>query len=72
MTRGYPNLVLDPRAAFRTDFFPGLGWMMDKDLWEELRDRWAARCPNERPFKGCGSCEWSEAYRPKPRAEDTV
>eukprot|EP00913_Durusdinium_trenchii_P010021 g9405.t1 len=38
---GYHNLVLDPKAAFRTDFFPGLGWMMDKDLWDELRNRWA-------------------------------
>eukprot|EP00427_Karlodinium_veneficum_P067757 CAMPEP_0169321694 /NCGR_PEP_ID=MMETSP1017-20121227/9031_1 /TAXON_ID=342587 /ORGANISM="Karlodinium micrum, Strain CCMP2283" /LENGTH=148 /DNA_ID=CAMNT_0009416203 /DNA_START=123 /DNA_END=567 /DNA_ORIENTATION=+ len=38
---GYGNLVMDPRAAYRTDFFPGLGWMMERSLWDEVRDRWA-------------------------------
>merc|ERR1719204_855580 len=37
---GYDNLVADTRAAFRTDFFPGLGWMMQKSMWDEVRDRW--------------------------------
>eukprot|EP00933_Yihiella_yeosuensis_P018649 TRINITY_DN15239_c0_g3_i1.p1 TRINITY_DN15239_c0_g3~~TRINITY_DN15239_c0_g3_i1.p1 ORF type:complete len:520 (+),score=95.62 TRINITY_DN15239_c0_g3_i1:22-1581(+) len=38
---GYENLVKDPKAAYRTDFFPGLGWMMDKNMWGEVRERWA-------------------------------
>ena len=24
----------------RSDFFPGLGWMMNRQLWEELGSRW--------------------------------
>ena len=26
----------------RTDFFPGLGWMLSKRIWRELRDSWPA------------------------------
>lgn len=37
---GYDTLVQDKEAAFRTDFFPGLGWMMLKSMWDEVRDRW--------------------------------
>jgi len=37
---GYDNLVLNPNDAFRTDFFPGLGWMLHKSLWDEIRHRW--------------------------------
>jgi len=32
---------VDPKEAFRTDVFPGLGWMMNIDFWGEVRDRWA-------------------------------
>lgn len=38
---GGGKLVQNPEEVFRTDFFPGLGWMMEKTLWEEVRDRWA-------------------------------
>jgi len=38
---GAKSLAEDPRAIFRTDFFPGLGWMMYKSMWAEVRDRWA-------------------------------
>jgi len=38
---GYGKMVLEPRRAYRTDFFPGLGWMMTKEMWAEVRDRWA-------------------------------
>jgi alpha-1,3-mannosyl-glycoprotein beta-1,2-N-acetylglucosaminyltransferase len=37
---GKPQLVSDARAVFRTDFFPGLGWMLLRSFWEELRDEW--------------------------------
>ncbi|CAE7845913.1 Calcium-dependent protein kinase 3 [Symbiodinium microadriaticum] len=47
---GYSTLVQDPKVAYRTDFFPGLGWMMDRDLWGELRNRWAACCERLRTW----------------------
>uniref|UniRef100_A0A673KK61 Alpha-1,3-mannosyl-glycoprotein 2-beta-N-acetylglucosaminyltransferase n=1 Tax=Sinocyclocheilus rhinocerous TaxID=307959 RepID=A0A673KK61_9TELE len=36
---------VDPGKAsllYRTDFFPGLGWMFTKDLWAELEPKWPA------------------------------
>lgn len=30
----------DPELLYRTDFFPGLGWMMRKNLWSELETKW--------------------------------
>ncbi len=36
---------VDPGKAsllYRTDFFPGLGWMLTKDLWAELEPKWPA------------------------------
>lgn len=27
-------------ALYRSDFFPGLGWMLTKDLWNELEVKW--------------------------------
>jgi len=29
-----------PELLYRTDFFPGLGWMMTKDLWKEIMVKW--------------------------------
>lgn len=37
---GFSDLVADRRRLFRTDFFPGLGWMLRRELWQELRGRW--------------------------------
>ncbi|KAI3637336.1 hypothetical protein MIR68_004661 [Amoeboaphelidium protococcarum] len=38
---GKPNLIEDPYSFYRSDFFPGLGWMLKKQLWTaELRDSW--------------------------------
>lgn len=32
----------DPKRLLRSDFFPGLGWMMTRDLWiNELQKNWA-------------------------------
>jgi len=36
--------LIDENSAdllYRTDFFPGLGWMITKDLWDELSVKWA-------------------------------
>ena len=27
-------------TLYRSDFFPGLGWMITKDLWLELEPKW--------------------------------
>ncbi|KAH8372811.1 hypothetical protein KR009_005172 [Drosophila setifemur] len=29
-----------PELLYRTDFFPGLGWMLTKELWAELSVKW--------------------------------
>ncbi|XP_077577934.1 alpha-1,3-mannosyl-glycoprotein 2-beta-N-acetylglucosaminyltransferase a [Stigmatopora nigra] len=55
--------VVDPAASallYRTDFFPGLGWMLLRELWEELEPRWPAsfwddwmRRPEQRRGRQC-------------------
>lgn len=37
---GQPGLVHDPAAVYRSDFFPGLGWLMTRRLWAELGPKW--------------------------------
>jgi len=32
--------VSDARAVYRSSFFPGLGWMMTSQLWQELGPKW--------------------------------
>lgn len=35
------HLVNDPKRLVRSDFFPGLGWMMTRSLWkDELEAKW--------------------------------
>lgn len=39
--QGYPHVAIDPSALGRTDYFPGLGWMITGKLWrEELAPKW--------------------------------
>jgi alpha-1,3-mannosyl-glycoprotein beta-1,2-N-acetylglucosaminyltransferase len=38
---GFQGHVHDPQRVLRSDFFPGLGWMMTRKLWiEELKEKW--------------------------------
>lgn len=37
---GMATLAKDPRRLFRTSYFPGLGWMMRRELWEEIGPHW--------------------------------
>ena len=37
---GRAPLAHDPRQLYRSDCFPGLGWMLSRRLWEELGPRW--------------------------------
>lgn len=49
-----------PEALYRTDFFPGLGWLLLADLWEELEPKWPKafwddwmRHPDQRKERAC-------------------
>ena len=38
---GFKNRVTDPHALHRTEFFPGLGWLLTRKLYkEELEQAW--------------------------------
>jgi alpha-1,3-mannosyl-glycoprotein beta-1,2-N-acetylglucosaminyltransferase len=37
---GKELLSVDPEQLHRTDFFPGLGWMLTRRVWTELADHW--------------------------------
>ncbi|XP_035226850.1 alpha-1,3-mannosyl-glycoprotein 2-beta-N-acetylglucosaminyltransferase-like [Stegodyphus dumicola] len=38
---GKDSLVAyEPELLYRSDFFPGLGWMLTKSLWRELAPKW--------------------------------
>lgn len=37
---GKPHLSLDSQQFHRTDFFPGLGWMLTRSFWEEVEPMW--------------------------------
>eukprot|EP00208_Stichococcus_sp_RCC1054_P006238 CAMPEP_0206141720 /NCGR_PEP_ID=MMETSP1473-20131121/13874_1 /ASSEMBLY_ACC=CAM_ASM_001109 /TAXON_ID=1461547 /ORGANISM="Stichococcus sp, Strain RCC1054" /LENGTH=454 /DNA_ID=CAMNT_0053536399 /DNA_START=73 /DNA_END=1437 /DNA_ORIENTATION=- len=39
---GQKQFVDDPLRILRSDFFPGLGWMLRRDTWDSLRDSWPA------------------------------
>lgn len=47
-------------TVYRTDFFPGLGWMMKRSMWLELREKWPygfwddwIRDPGQRKQRSC-------------------
>ncbi|XP_022896645.1 alpha-1,3-mannosyl-glycoprotein 2-beta-N-acetylglucosaminyltransferase isoform X2 [Olea europaea var. sylvestris] len=37
---GQRQFVHDPYVLYRSDFFPGLGWMLSKSTWDELSPKW--------------------------------
>ena len=39
---GQSHFVKDEKQLYRSDFFPGLGWMVNKRVWEELSPIWPA------------------------------
>ncbi|KAK4340527.1 hypothetical protein RND71_041989 [Anisodus tanguticus] len=47
---GQRQFVQDPYALYRSDFFPGLGWMLSKSTWAELSPKW----PKAYPFQLIG------------------
>lgn len=49
-----------PELLYRTDFFPGLGWMLSASLWTELSVKWPKsfwddwiRTPQQRKERAC-------------------
>lgn len=67
---GKTNMVADePEMLYRTDFFPGLGWMLLKELWLELEEKWPAtfwddwmRHPDNRKDRSCIRPEISRTF----------
>uniref|UniRef100_A0A3Q1EP91 Alpha-1,3-mannosyl-glycoprotein 2-beta-N-acetylglucosaminyltransferase n=1 Tax=Acanthochromis polyacanthus TaxID=80966 RepID=A0A3Q1EP91_9TELE len=57
------DALVDPSKAdllYRTDFFPGLGWMLLKEMWAELEPKWPSafwddwmRQPEQRKDRSC-------------------
>ncbi|XP_010555166.1 PREDICTED: alpha-1,3-mannosyl-glycoprotein 2-beta-N-acetylglucosaminyltransferase [Tarenaya hassleriana] len=37
---GQKQFVHDPYTLYRSDFFPGLGWMLTRATWDELSPKW--------------------------------
>ncbi|RYH26385.1 hypothetical protein EON65_14660 [archaeon] len=37
---GFNYAVQDTKQLYRSDFFPGLGWMLSRRIWEELGPKW--------------------------------
>ncbi|XP_062177872.1 alpha-1,3-mannosyl-glycoprotein 2-beta-N-acetylglucosaminyltransferase [Alnus glutinosa] len=37
---GQKQFVHDSYALYRSDFFPGLGWMLARSIWDELSPKW--------------------------------
>jgi hypothetical protein len=57
---GQERNVRDNRQLYRSDFFPGLGWMMAEHIWFELKPKWPKAyvfcCTIVLPFFSCLMC----------------
>ncbi|KAF8406720.1 hypothetical protein HHK36_008812 [Tetracentron sinense] len=42
---GQKQFVHDPKVLYRSDFFPGLGWMLTRSTWDELSPKWPRAYP---------------------------
>ncbi|KAK9287578.1 hypothetical protein L1049_015999 [Liquidambar formosana] len=42
---GQKQFVHDPTVLYRSDFFPGLGWMLSRATWNELSPKWPKAYP---------------------------
>ncbi|GMY05271.1 alpha-1,3-mannosyl-glycoprotein 2-beta-N-acetylglucosaminyltransferase isoform X1 [Fagus crenata] len=42
---GQKQFVHDPYALYRSNFFPGLGWMLTRSIWNELSPKWPKAYP---------------------------
>eukprot|EP00434_Breviolum_minutum_P018029 symbB.v1.2.015897.t2/scaffold1195.1/size134849/8 len=62
---GFRDIVSDEKKLFRTDYFPGLGWMIRNDTWSMLAPEW----PN---FPSTGWDHWLRHGVPSLRFRDCV
>ncbi|KAG5047769.1 hypothetical protein JHK85_008872 [Glycine max] len=44
---GQKQFVHDPYELYRSDFFPGLGWMLARSTWNELSPKWPKAYPDD-------------------------
>ncbi len=66
---GMRSHVVDSMAVYRSDFFPGLGWMMTRTFWNEVQSKWPLgywddwlRLPENRKGRACLRPEISRTY----------
>ncbi len=57
---GKEGFVKGNDLLYRTDFFPGLGWMITREIWNELKEKWPKgfwddwmRHPTQRKGRAC-------------------
>ncbi|CAK9038572.1 unnamed protein product [Durusdinium trenchii] len=62
---GFQEIVSDELRLFRTDYFPGLGWMIRNDTWVLLRPLWPS-------FPSTGWDHWLRHGVPELRSRDCV
>eukprot|EP00118_Oscarella_pearsei_P007497 m.37064 g.37064 ORF g.37064 m.37064 type:complete len:643 (+) comp32318_c0_seq2:62-1990(+) len=41
---GYLHSSVDNTKLYRSEFFPGLGWLLSKSLWNEISTKWPPCC----------------------------
>jgi alpha-1,3-mannosyl-glycoprotein beta-1,2-N-acetylglucosaminyltransferase len=66
---GKPQFASDSEKIYRSDFFPGLGWIMTRTLWNELGSKWPdaywddwLREPAQRKGRACLRPEVSRTH----------
>jgi len=54
------KIAREPTLLHRTDFFPGLGWLLTKNIWNEIKANWPTgfwddwmRLPEQRRDRAC-------------------
>ena len=66
---GQSPFVKNADVIYRSDFFPGLGWMLTRDFWDEIKNKWPGaywddwlREPDQRKDRDCIRPEISRTY----------
>ncbi|KAK7851316.1 Alpha-1,3-mannosyl-glycoprotein 2-beta-N-acetylglucosaminyltransferase [Quercus suber] len=61
---GQKQFVHDPYALYRSNFFPGLGWMLTRSIWDELSPKWpkAYPCFHYPPPQGSSMGQFFKQY----------
>lgn len=45
------RFVRDARRLYRSDFFPGLGWMTNRATWDSIKANWCAAVCTAAPVR---------------------